>query len=206
MKVRRMLELCAGTAAALLLAAPAISAQGDFSFAGTWIGEFESEIKPEYDVATRDDPSGQRATRSDDPLGQRTTGRARALSGEGQSRCSGTWNVTVQPDGDELAGVGTVDRVCQEARGGTAQLPLERMFIEDIKWKDKGGGKDKEIEFKFRMADDRQTVCRAKGKYKPDDAVLKGEFSCRTDVRQQQSNLRIRAYNTRGKFELTRGG
>lgn len=197
MKVRRMLELCTGTAAALLLVAPAISAQGDFSFAGTWIGEFESERKPEYGVATRAVlPPGW------------STGRGKALSpsGLGQSRCSGTWNVTLRPDGDELSGVGAVDRVCREARGGTAQLPLERMFLEDIKWKDKGGGKEKQIEFKFRMADDRQTVCRAKGKYKPDDAVLKGEFSCRTDLRQQQSNLPIRAYNTRGKFELTRGG
>lgn len=200
MKARRMLGLGAGTAAALLLAAPAISAQENFSFAGTWIGEFEEKTEPEFDMASRDDPSGGRST-----------GRSRAIAGEGKFECEGSWTLTFQGANEDLSGSGAVEQTCKAMREGTWQVPSNPLVLQDIEFKDKGEGKDKELKFSLRMTDvksgDSATIrCESKGKYKPKDMVFEGDYSCRHELRQRQSNQRVMAYRVRGKFKLTRGG
>ncbi len=192
MKLRWMLLTGAAGALALLLSAPSASAQEDFRFAGTWIGEFEEDTQPERDMAT----SG---------------GRDRAIAGDGRFECEGMWTLQFSGPNEELEGSGFVEQTCKAMRSGTRQIPAEPLVIEDIEFDDKGEGKDKELKFRVRMtdvkSDDSATIrCDARGKYKPNDMVFEGDYSCRHEVRLRQSGQRTMAVRARGKFKLTRGG
>ncbi len=198
----------AGLLAGLLLVPfcppPPLGAQ-EFRWAGTWRGEFQATTKPDRDLAVRGEPGA---------LGG-AGGRDRLIQGAGVSKCEGTWTLTFRGEGEDLEGAGVMEQVCQVAREGTRQPPPERFFLEDIKIKDKGEGKDKEMEFKYRTALDRATICRGKGKFKPKDGVFEGRFDCRKELRagefvgsdaEDRDRRRTLTISPRGEFKLTRGG
>lgn len=185
------------------LSSPSPLAAQEFQWAGTWKGEFKASTKPDRDPAQRGN-SGSLANLSS--FGN-ASGRDRLIEGAAETKCEGTWTLTIEGRDEDLEGAGVIDQVCQVQRQGTQKPPPERFFLEDIKIKDKGEGKDKEIQFSYRTALDRATLCRARGKFKPKDEVFEGRYDCRQELRpSDRDGGRTLTISTRGEFKLTRGG
>ncbi|RMH12831.1 MAG: hypothetical protein D6701_13060 [Gemmatimonadetes bacterium] len=173
-------------------AAPAAAQEGDVAdpasfFLGPWEGTFESETKPVRD------PAVQRR-------------RDRAIARDGEMDCEGKWRLQFVRAGDEVTGDGVVEQKCTGGRGGIDVPPPERFMLSDIKIKDKGEGKDKELEFVLTYADDRLSECKGKLKFKPKDDRIEGDYRCTSRIRNRTSGQRTMEIVTRGELELVRPG
>ena len=181
----------AGAVVLSALVALPVQAQDEFRFAGTWVGEFEEETEPERDLADR----GR---------------RDRAIAGDDQYECEGTWVIQMRGPNDNLRMEGMVEQQCRARRSGLRQVPPNPIVFRDIEFEDEGEGEEKKLKFQMDLidakTDDSATIrCQGEMEYKPDDDKIEGDYQCRHTLRLRTSSRDL-ALRIRGEFELVRQG